>query len=107
MQTEEFTDRAAFLAAVQGKQPRRSARHAREARPDIPRPPRAKAGEGDRQKDLEELALRGWTCTHYLHATGEHWMTGKAGTSVRFSSYREMLDGMKDTSVPVKAPEKP
>lgn len=79
-----------------GAKKRRSARHAREARPDIPRAARAKKGEGDRVPDLMTLAAAGWTCTH---SDGrEHWMTGKAGTSVRFSSYREMLDTLKDTT---------
>ena len=95
MKTEVYDDAAAFLAAVQGK-PRRSARHARETRPDIPRAPRASAGEGDRIPDLMTLAARGWTCYHCNVV--EHWMSGRAGVSKRFNTYREMLDAMKDTT---------
>lgn len=75
---------------IDGAKPRRSAKHAREARPDIPRAPRAASGDGDRVKDLMALAARGWTCYH--SNVLEHWMTGKAGVSRRYASYREMLD---------------
>jgi len=60
--------------------------------PGLERPERAAQGEGDRQKDLEKLALRGYTCTHYLHETGEYWMSGKAGVTAPQPSYRAMLD---------------
>lgn len=81
---------------IDGAKKRRSAKHAREARPDIPRAGRAAAGEGERLEALGKLAAHGYTCTNYLHATGEHWLSGAAGETPRVSSYRAMIDeGLK------------
>lgn len=88
---EVFEDPAAFRRAVAGN---RRATRARQTRPDVPRAGRAASGEGDRVPDLMTLASRGWTCTHYLHATGAHWMSGAAGTSARFPTYRALLDAL-------------
>lgn len=86
MPTETFDDPQAFLDALHGKK-----RSARKARPDAPRA--ARAGEGDRQRDLQTLAARGWTGTNYDHATGAHWMTNRAGVcGPSFPTYRAMLD---------------
>lgn len=49
MKTEVYTDKTAFLAAVNGK---------RKAKP---RAARAAAGEGNRQAHLDKLAARGYT----------------------------------------------
>jgi hypothetical protein len=67
-------------------------RRGKRSAPGLDRPARAKAGDGDRVPDLMTLAGRGWTCTHYCHATGEHWMSGAAGETPRVRSYRQMLD---------------
>ena len=56
------------------------------------RPARAERGEGDRVKDLMTLAACGLNCTHYCHATGTHWLSGPAGETPRYMSYRQMLD---------------
>jgi len=80
----------AEAARLEGKVPRQKRGRAR--RPDIPSAPRQKRGEGDRQRDLDTLAAAGWTCTHYDHATGTHWLSGPAGETPRATSYREMLD---------------
>jgi hypothetical protein len=56
MKTEHFAegDGAAFLAAVQGKKPRKAAK---DARPGLPR---AKQGEGDRIAALMRIAKLGY-----------------------------------------------
>lgn len=89
MNRETFDDPAAFRAALAGT---RTATRARKARPDTPRAGRDAKGEGSRQEDLKKLATRGWTCTHYDHATGAHWLTGRAGTTPTYPSYRALLD---------------
>ena len=62
----------------------------------LPRPERAKPGEGDRVPDLMRLAAVGWTRTNYDHKTGEHWLSGARGIGPRCASYRAMLDtGLK------------
>lgn len=75
-------------ADMPGANRRRTKRHA----PELARPERAAPGHGDRQKDLNALALAGYSCTHYDHATGEHYLTGAAGESPRAATYREALD---------------
>ncbi len=55
MQTEIFDNAADFMAAVQGKKPRKPAR---DARPDLPRGP---AGEGDRVAQLMRIARFGFS----------------------------------------------
>lgn len=75
-------------ADLPGANRRRSKRSA----PGLDRPARAKPGCGDRVPDLMKLAAVGWTCTHYDHASGLHWLSGARGESPRCTSYREMLD---------------
>ena len=75
-------------ADMPGANRRRSKRSA----PDLPRPERAKPGEGDRQKDLETLARAGWNYFTYDHRTGEFWLWGARGIGTRCASYRAMLD---------------
>ena len=75
-------------ADMPGATRRRQKRHA----PELPRPERAKAGDGDRVPDLMKLAAMGWTRTNYDHRTGEHWLSGARGIGPRCASYRAMLD---------------
>ena len=77
--------RAADMSGANRRRSKRSAAM-------LDRPARAKAGEGDRVKDLMTLAAAGYTCTHYDHASKTHWMSGAAGETPRVSSYRQMLD---------------
>jgi len=67
-------------------------RRTKRSAPGLERPARAAPGYGDRQKDLEKLALRGYNCTHYDHASGMHWLSGPAGVTAPQPTYRAMLD---------------
>lgn len=89
--TVYLSEHDAARLGLAGATPKKKAK-AKDARPGIPRAPRDGRGEGDRVPDLMTLAAAGWTRTHYLHATGEYWLSGARGESPRCASYRAMLD---------------
>lgn len=88
-----LSEHDAARLGIDGATPRSKASRAREARPGLPRAGRAAAGAGERIDALMRLARAGWTGTNYQHATDEHYMTHRDGSSgPRCATYRAMID---------------
>ena len=77
--------------------PSANRRRAKRSAPGLDRPARAKPGEGDRVKDLDQLARAGWTMYHYQ--AGVHELRNRDGRTIMAATYRACLDGALEETV--------